>query len=177
MRAFFAQIDWIRNTFFFVFYFFLIAIVFLSLIQPTLESFRKTNANYRKELYVQKQIEAQRDAERQKLLEFQEKNSKVLEYFKHKITQKEIEEKLKIIFNNAFVVSDGQPILDGDYLKQRYVISGQLENITKLKDALELTKTLPGIAQFNFPIHIERDGTLLTFSFRLDVYFLKTQNN
>lgn len=171
MKAFFVQIDWIRNTFFFVFYFFLVAIIFLSVIQPALDTFRQTNAKYRKEVYVQKQIQAQRDAELKNLQDYQAKNSQSLEYFKHKITQGEIEERLKIIFDNAGVVADGNPMQEGKYFKQRYIISGKLENINKLKDALILTKTLPGVARFNFPIHIEREKDNIIFSFRLDAYF------
>ncbi|WDL74509.1 hypothetical protein IP360_06650 [Helicobacter winghamensis] len=171
MKAFFAQIDWIRNTFFFVFYFFLVAIIFLSVIQPALDSFRQTNAQYRKEIYVQKQIQAQRNTELKNLQDYQEQNAQTLGYFKHKITQNEIEEKLKIIFENSGVVADGSPIQEGKYFKQRYIISGKLENISKLKDALILTQTLPGVARFNFPIHIEREKDNIIFSFRLDAYF------
>ena len=140
MRAFLAQIDWVQNTFFFVFYFFMVLGVFIGIIQPSLESFRKSNAEYRKELYVQSQIESQRDAEAEKLLDYQKQNKQSLAYFDHKITQKEIEEKLKITFNNAGVVADGNPVLEDKYHKQRYVISGKLENIAKLKEALELTR-------------------------------------
>ena len=61
----------------------------------------------------------------------------------------------------------------GKYFKQRYVISGRLESIAKLKDALTLTHSLPGITRFNFPLHIEREADVIVFSFRLDVYFLK----
>lgn len=172
MKAFLAQVDWIRNTFFFIFYFFMVAIIFLSVIQPSLEVFRKTNAKYRKELYVQKQIETQRDTEKRKLADYQNHNQQILDFFIHKITQNEIEEKLRIIFKEAMVVSDGAPIAEDGYLKQRYIISGQLENIGKLKEALHLTESLPGIVRFNFPIHIEREGEILIFSFRLDVYFL-----
>ena len=49
MKAFFAQIDWIRNTFFFMFYFFLVMIVFISIIQPSLDTFRQTNTKYHKD--------------------------------------------------------------------------------------------------------------------------------
>ncbi|WP_299548382.1 hypothetical protein [uncultured Helicobacter sp.] len=171
MKTFFAQIDWIRNTFFFVFYFFLVVIIFLSVIRPALDTFRQTNAKYRKEVYVQKQIQAQRNAELKNLQDYQTKNAQSLGYFKHKITQNEIEEKLKIIFENAGVVADGNPIQEGKYLKQRYIISGKLESISKLKDALILTQTLPGVARFNFPIHIERQEDNIIFSFRLDTYF------
>ena len=45
MKAFFAQIDWVRNTFFFVFYFFLVAGVFVGFVKPQLDVFRNTNAN------------------------------------------------------------------------------------------------------------------------------------
>ncbi|TLD82410.1 hypothetical protein LS70_007340 [Helicobacter sp. MIT 11-5569] len=171
MKTFFAQIDWIRNTFFFIFYFFLVAGIFLGVIQPALDTFRQTNAKYRKELYVQKQIEAQHSAELKKLQDYQAQNAQSLGYFKHRITQNEVEEKLRIIFENSGVVTDGSPVQEGKYFKQRYIISGKLENITKLKDALILTKTLPGITRFNFPIHIEREDDNIVFSFRLDTYF------
>ena len=62
MKVFFTQIDWVRNTFFFVFYFFLVVGIFIGIIQPAFNTFRQTNAQYRKEVYVQKQIESQRDA-------------------------------------------------------------------------------------------------------------------
>lgn len=172
MRAFFAQIDWIRNTFFFVFYFFMVIIVFLAVVKPQLDIFRNTNAKYRKELYVQSQIESQRDAEMQKLINYQNQNAHTLRNFEHQITQREIEEKLRIIFENAGVVADGAPILEEKYLKQRFIISGRLQNINKLKEALGMTQSLPGIVRFNFPIHIEREGAELVFSFRLDAYFL-----
>ncbi|TLD86579.1 hypothetical protein [Helicobacter sp. MIT 05-5294] len=172
MRAFFAQIDWIRNTFFFVFYFFMVIGVFLAVVKPQLDIFRKTNAQYRKELYVQSQVESQRDAEMQKLINYQNQNARTLRGFEHQITQREIEEKLRIIFENVGVVADGTPILEGKYLKQRFVISGRLQNIHKLKEALKMTQSMPGIVRFNFPIHIEREGAELVFSFRLDAYFL-----
>ncbi|MDE7174849.1 MAG: hypothetical protein K2N75_02180 [Helicobacter sp.] len=172
MRAFFAQIDWIRNTFFFVFYFFMVIGVFLAVVKPQLDIFRKTNAQYRKELYVQEQIESQRNAERQKLINYQNQNAHILEDFEHRITQKEIEEKLRIIFENAGVVADGAPSLEGKYFKQRFVISGRLQNINKLKESLKMTRALPGIVRFSFPILIEREGAELVFSFRLDAYFL-----
>ena len=56
--------------------------------------------------------------------------------------------KLKMT-KNSFC--DGNPIQEGNY-KQRYIISGKLESIARLKDALILTKALPGIVVFNFPI-------------------------
>ena len=61
MKAFFAQIDWVRNTFFFVFYFFLVAGGFVGFVKPQLDIFRNTNANYRKELFTLEQIQKQRD--------------------------------------------------------------------------------------------------------------------
>lgn len=172
MGTFFAQIDWIRNTFFFMFYFFLVSGIFLSAIQPALNTFRQTNAKYRKEIYVQRQIETQRNAELKHLLEYQTNNAQTLENLYHKITQTEIEDVLKILFENSGVIADGNPIQEGKYSKQRYIISGKLENIARLKDALILTKTLPGIARFNFPIHIEQTNDGIEFSFRLDAYFL-----
>lgn len=173
MKVFFTQIDWVRNTFFFVFYFFLVAGIFIGIIQPTLNTFRQTNAQYRKELYVQKQIESQRDAELKALLDYRAQNTQTLTYFQHIVTGKEIEERLKTIFQDSGVVADGTPVQEGKYFKQRYVISGRLESIAKLKDALTLTHSLPGITRFNFPLHIEREADVIVFSFRLDVYFLK----
>lgn len=172
MKAFFAQIDWIRNTFFFVFYFFLVAIMFLAVIKPQLDSFKNTNAIYRKELYVLKQIEEQKKAEMDRLNSYQEKNTVILNTFRHKLTKQEIEEKLSIYFNTSGVVADGMPFIEGKYYKQRYVISGQLKDINTFREALNLTKQLNGLARFNFPIHIEREDDMLTFSFRLDVYYL-----
>lgn len=176
MRAFFAQIDWVRNTFFFVFYFFMVIVVFMSVLKPQLDIFRKTNAQYRKELYVQGRIESQRDAEMQKLANYQNQNAFALENFERQITQKEIEEKLRIIFTDVGVVEDGTPLFEGKYLKQRFVVSGRLDNIHKLKEALNITKSLPGVVRFSFPIQIERENAELVFSFRLDAYSLSTKS-
>lgn len=173
MKVFFTQIDWVRNTFFFVFYFFLVVGIFIGIIQPALNTFRQTNAQYRKEVYVQKQIEYQRDAELKALLDYRAENAQTLTYFEHIVTSKEIEERLKTIFQTSGIVADGIPLQEGKYFKQRYVISGRLESIAKLKDALTLTHSLPGITRFNFPIHIEREANAMIFSFRLDVYFLE----
>lgn len=171
MKAFFAQIDWIRNTFFFMFYFFLVMIVFISIIQPSLDTFRQTNTKYRKEVYVQKQIQAQRDLEYRKLQEYQMQNSQTLGYFKHKITQNTLEEKLRILFKDAEVTTDGLTIQEEKYSKQTYTIRGKLENLDKLKEALLFAQTLPGVARFNFPIHIEQQQDGIAFSFHLDTYF------
>ena len=157
MKAFFAQIDWVRNTFFFVFYFFLVAGVFVGFVKPQLDVFRNTNANYRKELFTLEQIQKQRDLEKQSLAEYQKNNAEILEGFKYQITQQEIEEKLRIIFDTAGIVADGEPILEGDYWKQRYVISGKVKDIQALKKALEIAQNFKAIMRLNFPIHIESD--------------------
>ncbi len=172
MRAFFAQIDWVKNTFFFVFYFFLVVAIFIGFITPQLDIFKKANANYRKELFVLSQIQAQRDSQKQELLKYQEENLGILMAFKTPATQQEIEEKLKIIFDSSGVVQDGVPIREGEYLKQRYVISGKVKNIEGLENALTLTQNFNAIVQFSFPIHIEKENEMLVFSFRLDVYYL-----
>lgn len=172
MKAFFAQIDWVRNTFFFVFYFFLVAGVFVGFVKPQLDIFRNTNANYRKELFTLEQIQKQRDLEKQSLAEYQKNNAEILEGFKYQITQQEIEEKLRIIFDTAGIVADGEPILEGDYWKQRYVISGKVKDIQALKKALEIAQNFKATMRLNFPIHIEKEGKMLVFSFRLDVYYL-----
>ncbi len=145
-------------------------------VKPQLDVFRKTNTQYRKELYVQGKIEAQRDAEMQKLVNYQNQNAHTIGNFEHQITQREIEEKLKIIFESVGVVADGTPILEGKYFKQRFIVSGRLHDIHKLKEALSLTQSLPGVVRFNFPIHIEREEGELVFSFRLDTYFLHNLN-
>lgn len=172
MRAFFAQIDWIRNTFFFVFYFFLVVGIFLGAVKPQLDSFRNTNAKYRKELFVVKQIEEQKRAEIHRLEEYKANNNAILGMFNGKLTKQDIEDKLAIYFNTSGIVADGAPLIEGNYYKQRYVVSGQLKDINTFREALNLTKQLNGLARFSFPIHIEREGEMLTFSFRLDVYYL-----
>ena len=172
MKAFLTQIDWVRNTFFFVFYFFLVAGFFIGLVKPSLNEFRINNAKYRKELYVLEQIQSQRKAEEEKLSKYEQEHNVMLSSFKHKLTQKEIQDKLNIIFNIANVVPDGAPFREGEYIKQRYIISGKVKDIVSLKDALGLSKALEGITQFSFPIHIEREGEMLVFSFRLDAYSL-----
>ena len=75
MKAFFAQIDWVRNTFFFGFYFFLVAGVFVGFLKPQLDVFRNTNANYRKELFSLEQILKQRELEKQSVAEYQKNNA------------------------------------------------------------------------------------------------------
>ena len=172
MKAFFTQIDWIRNTFFFVFYFFMVVLIYILIVMPFLDDFRQRNAKFRKEVYVLEQIEAQRDAEKKRFLEYQTKNKKILEEYNHFLSAQEIKEKLQTIFNIADVVADGKPFMEGNYTKQRYVISGKVQDISYLKEALKLTQTLPAITRFSFPIHIEREEELLVFSFRLDTYFI-----
>lgn len=174
MKAFFAQIDWVRNTFFFVFYFFLVVGIFIGVVKPQLDSFRNTNAKYRKELFVVKQIEEQKRAEMQRLENYQSDNNVILGAYNSKITKQDIEDKLAIYFNTSGIVADGVPLIEGNYYKQRYVISGQLKDINTFREALNLTKQLSGLVKFSFPIHIEREGEMLTFSFRLDVYYLAT---
>ena len=69
MKAFFVQIDWVRNTFFFVFYFFLVAGVFVGFVKPQLDIFRNTNSNYLKKVFTLEQIKKQSDLEKQSLAE------------------------------------------------------------------------------------------------------------
>lgn len=172
MKAFLTQIDWIRNTFFFVFYFFMVMLIYSLVVVPFLEDFRQRNAKFRKEEYVLEQMKAQRDLEKRRYLEYKENNQKTLDAYQHILSKEEIKEKLQLIFDIADVVADGAPFMEGNYMKQRYVISGKVKDISYLKDALKLTKTLPAITRFSFPIHIEREEELLVFSFRLDTYFI-----
>ncbi|EES88972.1 hypothetical protein [Helicobacter canadensis] len=171
MKAFFAQIDWVRNTFFFVFYFFLVMVIFIAIIKPQLDVFKKTNANYRKEVFALNQIQSQHDSQKQELLDYQKQNIEILRAFETPTTLQEIEEKLKIIFDTSGVVQDGEPIKEGEYFKQRYVVSGKVKTIETLKNALNLTQNFNAIMRFNFPIHIEKENGMLVFSFRLDVYY------
>lgn len=171
MKAFFAQIDWVRNTFFFVFYFFLVALIFIAIIKPQLEVFKATNTNYRKEIFALNQIQNQHNSQKQELLDYQKQNIEIIRAFETPITQQEIEEKLKIIFDTSGVVQDGEPIREGEYLKQRYVVSGKLKGIEKLKSTLDLVQSFNAIVRFNFPLHIEKENEMLVFSFRLDVYY------
>ena len=172
MKAFLAQIDWIRNTFFFVFYFFLVVIIFLSLVNPQLQEFKKENTNYRKELHITQQVQKQKMQTAETLAKYQMDNHTLLSAFKANITQEKIKSRLSSIFEKVDVVKNGEAYLKNGYLAQNYIVSGKIVDIKALNDALIQVISLEGIVRLVFPIHIEAEEGVLVFSFSLEVYSL-----
>ncbi|WP_104721697.1 hypothetical protein [Helicobacter mesocricetorum] len=172
MKAFLAQIDWIRNTFFFVFYFFLVVIIFLSLVNPQLQEFKKENTNYRKELHITQQVQKQKMQTAEALAKYQADNNTLLNAFKANITQETIKEKLSSIFQKVDVVKNGNSYFKNGYLAQNYIVSGRVADIQAINDVLIQVMNLQGIVYLAFPIHIEAEEGVLVFSFSLEVYSL-----
>ncbi|PZT48588.1 hypothetical protein B6S12_02795 [Helicobacter valdiviensis] len=171
MRAFFAQIDWIRNTFFFIFYFFLIAGLFIGVVMPSLKDFQENNANYRREIFVLKQINTQMENAQKALLSYQETHKTTLNAFKNKPTAQKIKQQLSSIFMQVDVVKDGEPTLENSYKVQKFIVSGRLKDINALYDSLSQISTLEGKLRFSFPIHIEEEKGELILSYRLNAYY------
>ncbi|CAM2813424.1 hypothetical protein [Helicobacter burdigaliensis] len=171
MKAFFAQIDWIRNTFFFIFYFFLIAGLFIGVVKPSLEDFQKNNADYRREIYVLKQINSQKENAHKTLLAFQETHKNVLSTFKNKPTKEYIKQQLSSIFTQVDVVEDGKPTLENSYKMQKFIVSGRLKDINTLYASLKQVSQIQGMLRFSFPIHIEEDNGVLILSYRINAYY------
>lgn len=172
MKAFLAQIDWIRNTFFFVFYFFLVVIIFLSLVNPQLQEFKRENTNYRKELHITQQVQKQKAQIAEALAKYQMDNNTLLNAFKANITQEKIKNSLSPIFEKIDVVKNGEAYLKNGYLAQNYIVSGKIGDIQALNNALIQVMNLKGIVHLVFPIHIEAEEGVLVFSFSLEVYSL-----
>ncbi|MDE5603488.1 MAG: hypothetical protein K2I71_06195 [Helicobacter sp.] len=172
MKAFLAQIDWIRNTFFFVFYFFLVVIIFLSLVNPQLQEFKKENTSYRKELHITQQVQKQKDQIAEALAQYQIDNHALLSDFKASITQEDIKQKLSPLFEKVDVVKNGESYVKNGYLTQNYIVSGKVVDIQALNGALIQVTNLQGIVHLAFPIHIETEEGILVFSFSLEVYSL-----
>lgn len=174
MKTFLAQIDWVRNTFFFFAYFFIIAGTFIGYVMPALDEFRIKNASYRRELFVLSQIEAQRDAEKAQVENFQSENNRMLSNFENRLSQEEILAGLQEIFTSSSVEADGAAVRDGKFIRQNYIISGTIDNMEALKGALALPRVLNSVVKFNFPITIEQQkDDELSFSFRIEAYSVK----
>lgn len=171
--GFLKQIDWVRNTVFLLLYIIGVAVFFLAVLKPALDTFKVQNANYRKEEFVLTQIQERYQEARRNLGDYEQANAGILSALQGGGMQGGIAQKLKGSaqnMRNLKVTPEGAPFNEEGYNVQRYLVSGRIANLNSLKGIIQDSTRMGGITKVTFPIQITSDKNGLDVKYRVDVY-------
>lgn len=177
--GFLKQIDWVRNTVFLLFYIIGVAVFFLLVLKPALDTFKVQNASYRKEEFMLTQIQQKYQEARQNLSEYEQSNATILGALQGSGNISGGVQKLrnsKQSMRNLKVTPEGGPFMEEGYSVQRYVVSGQISNLNSLKNAISESTRMGGITKVTFPIQITSDKNGLSVQYRIDVYTMPSKS-
>lgn len=165
-------INWIRNAIYFVLFFLLLLLFFLIFISPMLGSYKKENVEYRKAEHLYRESSALHEQQQTMMQTFQEENRKVLAALEALFDEQVLKTLAADYFKELEVVNKEEPVQEGLFVKQRYVVRVKLKSPNAYYSFIHHLNSAGHIIKASFPIRFESDRDEIFGEFALEVFVL-----
>lgn len=164
------EIDWIRNTLWFLFYVVGVALLFLGWVLPALDDFRRANIEYRKSEFLYNETKKDYDAIDKELRDFKELNAATLEALAQTSDAQVLQNILAGFFQDLKVSELSREKRQIGFEVARFVIEGRATNSSLLHRFMDEVSKMGRVVKVDFPVLLKSESNTLFFRAHLELY-------
>lgn len=164
------DIDWVRNTLWFIFYVVGVIFLFLGWIMPSLDEFRRANIERRKADFLLVEVQKENERLNSALEGFKTENASLLNALLQDNDERVVRELLVGFFEKLRISEMAREKDSFGFEVVRFSIEGNAQNSALIYRFIDEMSKISHIAKVEFPIVLKSENSQLHFSAILKLY-------